>query len=184
MPLSDFRFGTGELVHAGKKGRVYSNVGQIYVTRPAKAGFDANLFGALKVIVDSLKIAINVNSVDTGRHSTNSRHYDHRAVDTNKVRKIGNKSWQQQAQSNRLSIAIVNLALENGWHIGEGGNFPGVLLGPPWSTFNPTAFDHATHLHLSIARRPGAPGAPPGDTSHDGPELSPCDPDDSEEPAE
>lgn len=182
MPLSDYQRGTGQLVHAGEKGKVYSNVGQLYVSRAALHGFDANLFACLKIIVDTLALKININSIDTGTHSPNSRHYGGRAIDTNKVNKVGQKGWKQQTQSNPLSIAIVELCRREGWHIGEGGNFPGVLLGPPWSSFNPTAWDHATHLHLSIARAPHAPGAEPGAADNDGPELSPCDPDDSEEP--
>lgn len=184
MPLADFKYGTGELLHGGEAGRLYSNVGQIYVSRAGVKGFDANLFGALKVIVDTLRVKINVNSIDTGTHSPNSRHYANRAIDSNKIARVGKADWQQQTATNPLSLDFMRLCLDSGWHIGEGGNWPGVLLGPPFTVFNPTPYDHATHLHMSIARPWARAGQMATEPDDNGPERSPCDPDDTDVPDE
>ena len=170
MPLSDFRVGSGQRVHAGKKGKLYPPPGKvggggaIYVSRAAVRGPDAHLWAALKVAVDVLDLAIQVNSIDTGQHSPNSRHYAGLAVDINKVGERRD-SWQQATMTNPFAVELVDLFLHAGWQIGEGDPFrAGILLGPPRTKWNSSGIDHSTHLHLSLARLP----RPPGSTEDEG----------------
>src|SRR5207237_4942227 len=72
---------SGVLRFAGKAGRWYTGRGVIDCLRAPLRGVDANLFGVLKAIVDTLGLVIVIASVDTGAHVKGSRHYQNRAVD-------------------------------------------------------------------------------------------------------
>lgn len=163
MPASDYRYASGQAVKAGEKGQVYQNVGRLYYQRGCSSGVDAHLHAVLKILVDEHAVALNVNSLCTGKHSKNSRHYAKPclAADCNKVGKT-KATWQPFTVHNPDGQRIVEYLLDNGWLIGEGEpTRPGLLLGPARSRWNPTSIDHSTHLHMSIAR--WAPGMmPPG----------------------
>lgn len=162
MPLSQFRFASRIPVHAAEKGKLYSNVGRIYVARACVYGIDAYLWATLKVLVDELGIALNVNSFCTGKHSPNSRHYARPclAADCNRVGKTAG-NWQPFTVENPDGQRVVDLLLQAGWSVGEGiPTRPGLLLGPPRTRLNPTSIPHDGHLHVSCGRY--APGGPPG----------------------
>jgi hypothetical protein len=161
MPLQDFLEPAGTLVHAGETGCVYSKVGQIWISRAATRGVDANLWGALKHCVDVLGLKINVNSIDTGQHARNSRHYQGRAVDINRVDDVGGPSTAPMIHAtlaNPYAVRLVNYLLANGFGIGErkrGQSQDGVIFGPPGHKWNPTTSDHHHHVHISLVKRRG-----------------------------
>jgi hypothetical protein len=171
MPLSQFRYASGQKVHAGDSGKVYpppgsaGGGGAIYVSRPAPHGIDANLWGALKVCVDQLDLSINCNSLTTGKHSEGSRHYAGLAADINKIGPSPGQ-WKQATLGNASAVRLVRYLLANGWSVGEGDpTRPAILFGPVGHSWNPSRVDHSTHLHVSVARRrPGMRlfAAPPG----------------------
>lgn len=152
MPLSDYRYPSGLRVHAGEKGQVYANRGAIYFARAPVHGPDANLFGALKWLVDHLECALQVSSVDTGQHVPSSRHYVGLAADLSRIGPSRAK-WTSFTVHNELGLELVRLCLASGWHIGEGHpEQAGILLGPVHTQYNTSAVDHADHCHISIAR--------------------------------
>jgi hypothetical protein len=161
MPASDYRYRSGQAVHAAEKGQVYANMGRIFFVRGCQTGLDANLFATLKICVDEFKVALNVNSLCTGKHSKNSRHYAKPclAADCNRIGPT-RATWQPFTEYNPYGIKMVEYLLQQGWMVGEGDPArPGLLLGPPRTKWNSSSIDHSTHLHLSIAR--WAPGSPP-----------------------
>ena len=81
MPASDYKWASKEAVHSGEKGLVYANVGRLYFVRGCATGVDANLFAVLKILVDEHKVALNVNSLCTGKHSKNCLLYTSDAAD-------------------------------------------------------------------------------------------------------
>lgn len=149
---------SGVLRFARTKGiwydRTHAGGGLIECSKAPLLGIDENLFGVLKVLVDSLLLHIVVNSVDTGRHATNSRHYAHLAADINKIALVGEK-LPRVTILNEHTFAVVHWLLGHGFRIGEGAYNPGpgLLLGPIGSVFNPSDTDHSTHLHMSLGRR-------------------------------
>lgn len=159
MPLTDFLNASGQRVHAGETGCVYNRVGQIWISRASVKGVDANLWGALKHCVDVLGLKINVNSVDTGGHVANSRHYQGRAVDINRIDRVGSPfvAPSHVAElANVEALMLVNYLLAHGFGIGErkrNQSQPGVIFGQPGYKWNPTSLDHSTHLHVSIVKR-------------------------------
>lgn len=172
MPIADFLWAAGQLVHAHESGRLYRAQGQITVEKPDPKGCDASLWAVLKICVDHLRIAINVNSLTTGQHVPTSRHYSGRAADINRVGSMDGPMIRSTLQ-NVHALRLVAFLRENGWRTHEGGPFPGLMLGPPNTTLNQTSVNHANHLHVSIPTRP-QPGAVPGE---DGEEADDCEPD-------
>jgi hypothetical protein len=161
MPLADFLEPSGVRVHAGETGCVYERVGQIWISKASIRGVDSNLWGALKHCVDVLGLKINCNSLDTGRHAVNSRHYQGRAVDINRIDKAGGPQGSPMVQattSNPWAVQLVSYLLANGFGVGErrsGQSQDGVIFGPPGHKWNPTKSDHHHHVHLSIVKRRG-----------------------------
>lgn len=153
MPISDYLRATGILILAGEEGQVYLNVGKIAITKAPIRGLDQNLFAVLKIVVDELKLSIQVNSVDTGKHAQNSRHYVGRAADINKISVMGDTTPDQAMMSNPKAREMVEYLLAGGFHIGEGKPWAAILFGPPRTRYNPTTSDHTTHLHMSLAPR-------------------------------
>lgn len=160
MPLTDFLNAANQRVHQGETGCVYSKVGEIWISRASIKGVDANLWGALKHCVDVLGLKINVNSIDTSQeHAPNSRHYQGRAVDINRIDRMPGPTTAPLARAtlgNSDAVRLVNYLLAHGFGIGErkrGTSQPGVIFGPPHSKFNPIAGDHSTHLHVSLPKR-------------------------------
>lgn len=149
---------SGVLRFARMKGIWYSRADQgggvIECSRAPLMGIDGSLFGLLKVLVDQLHLHIVINSVDTGRHALDSRHYLHLAVDINKIAHVG-EPLAQVTILNEHALAVVHWLLGHGFQIGEGPHNPGpgVLLGPVGSAFNPSSSDHSGHLHCSLGRR-------------------------------
>lgn len=155
MPLTDFLEASGKCVHAGETGCLYDSKGQIWVSKAAIKGVDTNLWGALKHCVDVLGIKVNINSIDTGKHAYNSRHYQGRAVDINKVSLVSHP-FQQAMLDNVEALRLVNYLLANGFKVGERnkwGSHSGILFGPIKSKYNPTLVEHSTHLHLGLVKR-------------------------------
>ena len=160
MPLTDFLEASGKCVHAGVTGCLYeSRAGEIWVSKAAIKGVDANLWGALKHCVDVLGIKVNINSIDTGKHAYNSRHYQGRAVDINKIDRMdaGIAAPTHQAMLDNVeALRLVNYLLANGFKVGERnkwGSHSGILFGPIKSKYNPTLVEHSTHLHLGLVKR-------------------------------
>ncbi len=154
MPISDYLRATGILVHAGETGEVYENVGRITISNAAIRGVDQNMWACLKIAVDELKLAINVNSIDTGAHAKGSRHYVGRAVDINKISAVGDTTPDQAMLSNPKAREMIEYLLAEGFHIGEGKPWAAILFGPPRTRWNPSTSDHTTHLHMSLAPKP------------------------------
>ncbi len=159
MPLTDYLTASGQRVHGGQQGLVYSNAGRIWISTPAHIGIDSNLFACLKICVDILHLSINVNSIDTGQHSLNSRHYTGRAADINKVGPILG-SQQQATLTNPHAQRLVHYLMANGFRAGEGGPWASILWGPIHTSLNPSSINHSTHLHCSVPYAVGAPGSP------------------------
>jgi hypothetical protein len=164
--LSDFKWASGVLVHADSSGVQYTAQGQIVFEKPDPKGIDSSLFAVLKIAVDHLHIAINVNSLTTGTHVPTSRHYSGRAADINRIGSMDGPMMQSTLQ-NAQALRLVAFLRQNGWHLGEGGPWPGLFLGPPHTGLNVCGVDHSRHLHVSIPRRP-QPGAAPGEEASDG----------------
>jgi len=154
VPISDYLRASGTRVHAGETGQVYLNVGKIAISKASIRGMDANLFAVLKIVVDQLTLSINVNSVDTGQHAKGSRHYVGRAVDINKISRMGDTTPDQAMLTNLLAREMVEYLLAEGFHVGEGKPWAAVLFGPPRTRWNTSKADHTTHLHMSLAPRP------------------------------
>lgn len=151
MPLSDFRRGTGERVHQGQTGVVYQHLGAVRFLIAPHIGIDASLFAALKWLADDLRIVIVAGSIDTGKHVEHSRHSVGCAADLVEMYREGQEPLPVTL-ANPYAKQVVRACLGAGWHIGEGGDFPGIILGPPHSDFNPTETEHRTHCHISVAR--------------------------------
>ncbi len=154
MPISDYLRATGVLIHAGETGVLYSNVGRIIVAKAAIRGIDQNLWACLKIAVDHLKLDVNVNSIDTGQHVQNSRHYQGRAADINKFSVVGDETPDQAMLTNPKALQMVEYLLIEGFHVGEGKPWAAILFGPPRTRWNPSRIDHTTHLHVSLAPKP------------------------------
>lgn len=156
MPISDFMRGSGVRIKRGLKGRLYHGTGVIDVVRAARVGIDSHLWGALKILVDELGIWIEINSIDTGKHSELSRHYRGLATDFWRVgmaHMIGDRDVPPIASSTNLTARTVCTYLSDwGWKHREYGRWPSVLLGPAHSRFNETDSPHLTHIHLSLFR--------------------------------
>lgn len=152
--MSDYLRASGVLVHKGETGEVYENVGRINISKASIRGMDQNLFACLKIVVDQLKLAINVNSIDTGAHAKGSRHYVGRAADINKISDVADTTPDQAMLTNPKALEMVEYLLAEGFHVGEGKPWAAVLFGPPRTRWNPSTSDHTTHLHLSLAPRP------------------------------
>ena len=155
MPLTDFLNASNLRVHAGEAGRIYSKTGEIWISKASLKGIDSSLWGALKHCVDVLGLGIQINSIDTGHHVKNSRHYQGRAVDINRIWNMGGPMKLAEL-ANVEALKLVNYLLANGFGIGErkSGNVQcGIIFGPPHSKWNPTSIDHSTHLHVSVCKR-------------------------------
>jgi hypothetical protein len=161
MPLIDFLEPSSVRVHAGETGCIYSKVGEIWISKASIRGVNANLWGALKHCVDTLGLKIQVNSIDTGEHAPNSRHYQGRAVDINRVDRMPGPQTAPLGRAtlgNIEAVRLVSYLLANGFGIGErkrGQSQDGVIFGPPGHKWNPTSSDHHHHIHISIVKRRG-----------------------------
>ena len=155
MPIADFLAASGVRVHAHEIGLLYASEGSLWVSKPAIRGIDSHLFACLKIACDECQLALNVNSIDTGEHAPNSRHYQGRAVDINKVVVSGQSFKATGAQAtleNPRALKLLHYLLAQGFRIGEGGAWPGLFFGPPHTRYCPIAVDHSRHLHVSLPR--------------------------------
>ena len=143
---------SGVRILAGESGRIYRNVGEVWIDTPARTGIDSNLWGVLKASADALRLILHVSSIDTGRHSRTSRHYVGLAADVWRVGPAGKAPPVVTADDpvcERLAWWLWNKGM---CHY-ENGPWPAVLYGPPRSAYNKTSSDHSDHLHLSLPRR-------------------------------
>jgi len=152
MSLADFKFGSGHRILAGQQGLLYDGRGEIWVAKPSIHGPDENLWGALKVGVEALRVKIMLSSIDTGQHVPNSRHYEGRAADVSMISSRDHVGWQPAVLANRAAVQFVNFYRQHGWRVGEGGNWPAFLMGPVGGAWNPSKVPHEHHIHLSIGR--------------------------------
>lgn len=143
--------GSGSRILNGKQGMLYVGKGRIECSRAAHTGIDANLWSALKLAVDDLGIVIIVNSIDTGQHTPNSRHYVGCAVDINRVGTVTGKLLGATL-GNPAAMMLVSYLQRSGFRVGEGGPWAALLFGPAHTALNPTDLPHTNHLHVSIAR--------------------------------
>ncbi len=155
MPASEYLHASGIKVHAGEEGLLYRGTGRIYCSKASLRGIDSHLFAVLKMAVDQLHLSINVNSVDTGEHAKNSRHYRGMAVDINKVISVGpgEPEWEQATLANKAAMKLFYWLRSAGFCVGErveGRSVPGLIFGPTHSRYNPTSISHDTHLHVSV----------------------------------
>lgn len=157
MPVDQYLVAAGRRRFAGQAGILYANVGQLHVSKAPTKGVDENLWAVLKTAVDTLRLALNINSIDTGKHVPTSRHYTGRAVDINKVGAAGTV-WRQATLHNSDAMRLVRWLQAHGFRAGEGGPWPAVIFGPPHSALNPTGVDHSSHLHVSLPLSPGDAG--------------------------
>ncbi|MBA2702675.1 MAG: hypothetical protein H0U60_02350 [Blastocatellia bacterium] len=151
MPLAAFQRGTGERVHGGETGVVYSNVGQLVFQRAPRLGADASLFAACKIAADTLAFTLVFSSIDTGQHVPGSRHRLGCAGDIVAVYPVG-EPVKKATLANSFCRQLLTLFRDAGWHVGEGGDWPGLLAGPAHSALNPSGIPHANHVHISVAR--------------------------------
>ena len=154
MPIESFLNASGIRIKRGMKGLVYDGTGQIYFSKAPKIGIDSNLWACLKIAVDQTGLAVEVSSVDTGRHVPGSRHYQGRAADIHVVIRVGNKLVGTNANlANAEASKFYHYLLDHGFHVGEGRAWPAVIWGPPHTHTNPTGIPHDSHLHVSLPRR-------------------------------
>lgn len=154
MPISDYLRASGILIHAGETGELYENVGRLTVSKAAIRGIDLHLWAVLKICADELKLWLNVNSIDTGRHVPKSRHYQGRAADVNQVTPIAASTGSPAVLTNPAALLLIDYLLAGGFYVGEYRPWPAVLFGPPKTRWNPSRVDHRTHLHCSLAPKP------------------------------
>lgn len=159
MPVADYLKPSGQRRFKGQAGWLYEGAGRIHVARAPVKGVDSHLWALLKLAVDALKIDLNISSIDTGQHATNSRHYDGRAVDISRVGEAG-KVWRPATLLNADAVRLVQWLMKQGVKVGEGRPQPALLFGPVGHKWNSSRVNHADHLHLSLPR---APGEVPGD---------------------
>jgi hypothetical protein len=157
VPIKDYLQASGVRVRAGQTGLVFRSPsgGRIYCSKASVRGLDQNLFAVLKHAVTVTGLSINLNSVDTGKHAPNSRHYKGLAVDINKVGEDAD-SMEQATLQNKSAMRLYFWLRSAGFQIGErqrGQSVPGVIFGPIGHKFNPSGSPHARHLHASIPQR-------------------------------
>ena len=168
---SRLKVASGRLCLAGKMGSVYTGSGQVILRKAPRRGMDTHLFSVLTSAADDLRLVLEVNSVDTALnvHAPGSRHASGRAVDMNKIGPFPGVA-KQATLNNPHAMKLVQYLRVNGWHVGEGGNWPAILFGSVHTSLNPSIYDHSTHLHVSIARQ-----VLPGSAGDDVPDGSLCD---------
>lgn len=155
--IADYRRGSGQRVLAGQAGLVFADEGEIWFLRPPRVGCDLHLWAATKAAANALKLRIRVRTVDSASvHVPNSRHYIGCAEDIDLVAEMGDP-WRTATLQNPACMKLHRWYRDNGWAIGEPSGRPGLILGPVRSRYNPTRINHATHLHVSVAR-PLTPG--------------------------
>lgn len=154
MDLTPYLSASGVRELAGKAGEVHHGAGRIFFANAPLKGIDANLFRLLVTVVDELKLAIHVSSVDTGAHVVNSRHYQGRAVDISRVGDAGGMVMIATL-TNKGALRLVTTLLVEGFNVGEGRPQAAVLFGPIRSTFNNSAINHADHIHVSLPKKKG-----------------------------
>jgi hypothetical protein len=157
VPLGEYLQASGVRVRAGETGLLYKapSGGRIYCSKASVQGIDENLWAVLKMAAWDLGLAFNVNSVDTGIHSPNSRHFRGLAVDINKVGEDAER-WEPATLENRSAMRLYFWLRSAGFRIGEraaGQSVPGVLFGAVGHRYNPSGASHAAHLHVSIVAR-------------------------------
>lgn len=151
MPIEEFQRGSGIRVHAGEAGTVYENVGRLVFRKAAIKGIDQNLFAAFKIVADQHGLVIVSSSIDTGKHTTGSRHYLGCAADIVEVYPVGGTPLPATL-ANPHCIVMVEAFHAAGWRWGEGGPWGGVLIGPAMSERNRSKINHLDHCHVSVAR--------------------------------
>lgn len=154
MPLTEYLKPAGIRVHAGEVGLLYRapSGGRIYVSKASLKGLDQNLWAILKMGVWELGLSIRANSIDTGAHNFNSRHYKGLAVDIDHVGE-GPESWKLATLENRQAMRLYFWLRSAGFRVGEragGKAVPGIIFGPVGSKYNPSTSTHEHHIHASL----------------------------------
>src|SRR5947199_5488120 len=125
MDLSRYWHASGKRILAGITGSVHQGVGQVLLTVAPLAGLDEHLVKTLMAVADILELQIVVGSCDTGQHVPGSRHYKGCAVDIIRIGAMG-KPALTASLDNLHAVELYDYLQGAGWHIGEGGNFPGL----------------------------------------------------------
>lgn len=182
MPMEAFLIAAGGRNHAGKTGLLYDHVGRISVSQAARPGVDENLWACLKIAVDELRLAINIDSMDMGSPGPISLHGEGRAVTVNRVGAV-HKKWRAATLRNPQAVQLTRYLLAHGFQVGagtggaeggvppegktgthkaDGGLGPGqaaLLFGPAGTLWNPSERPHTHHLHLSLPQQHRPDGA-------------------------
>lgn len=163
MPVDDYVVASGVRVHDNESGRLYHNVGELFVDHASIRGIDSHLWAVLKICADQLEYRIRLSSIDTGLHVRNSRHYQGRAADIwfvapagGEVGPNGGLGKGKANTNNPYANRLVAYLLDHGFHAGERHgrvSVPGILFGPVGTRWNPSRVNHDDHLHVSVVQR-------------------------------
>lgn len=110
---------------------------------------DRRLLADLQACLDELGYTVYLTDAlraPNARHgATRSRHKRGKALD------IGLVNGQTARLSNQAALDMVRWFQGKGYVVeGTVGGRPGFLFGPCGHAWNPSGFDHSTHLHLSV----------------------------------
>lgn len=149
MPL--YLQGSGLRIWPGQSGLLYAGHGQLWLAYPPRQGLDSHLVTDLKLACDTLALRLWINSTDGGQHVIGSRHYRGLAVDIDQIAPA-TKAFRSVTIDNHEARMLVRYLVAQGFKHYEQGDWPAVLLGPPFSEFNQTSVPHNGHLHISVWR--------------------------------
>jgi hypothetical protein len=163
MDLQPYLTASGERILKGVTGKVHGGKGEIFIVRAAVIGVDRHLMALLMAVVDELRIAMSLNSLDTGEHAPHSRHFSGRAADCSMIGAKGGP-LMPATLLNRYAVRYAEFLGAHGMRHYEQGPWGAVLLGPVHTSLNQTGTAHVHHLHTSIAA--GRPSAAAEEDGH------------------
>ncbi len=128
------------------------NAGNIHVQdRESERHTDQRLLNDLTQALTELGLTVTITdaarSAHAGYGAKNSRHIQGKALD------IGLVNGKTASLANPDAVRLVQWFISRGY-VTEGGGHSGghaaFLFGPIGSRWNPSGFDHSTHIHLSV----------------------------------
>lgn len=149
--LSGYLKASGVRINGGKEGVWYDDgKGKITCVKAPVVGIDSHLLTLTEDVVSDLGLSLTINSVDTGQHVPDSRHYDGRAEDIDELHPYGSDPIPVTL-ANPHAVAFVDHLIANGFTAGhENGPYAAVLFGPVGTKWNMTDVPHEHHIHVSV----------------------------------
>lgn len=154
--IKQYEIGSGHRILAGKMGTLYSGKrGSIIVAKAAVVGIDDHLWMVAQILVEQMGFCMLINSIDTGTHAPDSRHFVGCAFDTDMIG-VDHTHLRAVNVLSSLAVQAATWLHSQGFEYHEMGPHAAVLLGPVHSSMNETGSSHVGHMHISIQRPPGA----------------------------